>query len=244
MGKRLFVVSDIHGHYRELMQALAGVGFDCENGEHIFVSCGDLFDRGTENVQVYDFVKGLPRKILIRGNHDEMLYQSLRDGCLTEDALENGTGATVRQLLGEDALNGAGEIDTVSYRARIDEILAFCDSMRHYYETEEYVFTHGWLPVIFEGRVPRIDPNWRKASEEAWDTARWLGWHELYDVGATVAEKTIVCGHRPSWLGYMFDDMRDHNCYEIFRGEGLVAIDAGTVRSGAVNVLVVDEHTC
>ena len=37
MSKKLFVVSDVHGHYAELMKALDGVGFDANNENHIFV---------------------------------------------------------------------------------------------------------------------------------------------------------------------------------------------------------------
>ena len=73
MKRKLFVLSDIHGHYSEMKKALDEAGFDPENGSHIFVSCGDLFDRGMENVAVYDFVRGLKHKILIRGNHEDML---------------------------------------------------------------------------------------------------------------------------------------------------------------------------
>lgn len=71
--KRLFVVSDIHGHYTLMKKALDDAGFDENNDNHVFVSCGDLFDRGVENRKVYDFVRRLKRKVLICGNHDERL---------------------------------------------------------------------------------------------------------------------------------------------------------------------------
>ena len=78
MGKILFAVSDIHGHYTALMNALGVAGFDENNENHIFVSCGDLFDRGRENAEVYDFVKKLQRKILIKGNHEDGLVRILK----------------------------------------------------------------------------------------------------------------------------------------------------------------------
>lgn len=37
-----FVTSDIHGFYNELQTALNGAGFDPNNENHIFISCGDL----------------------------------------------------------------------------------------------------------------------------------------------------------------------------------------------------------
>ena len=55
-------------------------GIDKENPEHILVVLGDIFDRGKETLEVYNFLRSLPdeRLILIRGNH-ESLYLSLLD---------------------------------------------------------------------------------------------------------------------------------------------------------------------
>lgn len=241
MARKLFVVSDVHGHASELKKALDGAGFEAENQNHVFVSCGDLFDRGNENADVYEFVKGLERKILIKGNHEDILYKVLTCTSMTEEAVLNGTDMTVAQIFGEKAVDENGYFHKDLYQEKANDLLAFLDSMLNYYKTEKYVFTHGWLPIIFEGRYPKIDPLWRTASEEDWKESRWLEWQQLYSVKATLDGKTIVCGHRPARLGYMFDDRREPDCNEPFYGEGMLAIDAHTVRSGFVNVLVIEE---
>ena len=41
-----FVVSDVHSFYDEMMIALKEKKFNINNDNHIFVSCGDLLDRG------------------------------------------------------------------------------------------------------------------------------------------------------------------------------------------------------
>ena len=46
--KKYFVVSDVHGFYDEMKKALDNAGFDIANPDHIFVSCGDLLDRGRQ----------------------------------------------------------------------------------------------------------------------------------------------------------------------------------------------------
>ncbi|MBQ8432382.1 MAG: metallophosphoesterase [Clostridia bacterium] len=242
MGKKLFVVSDVHGHYTELIKALHLAGFDGENGDHIFLSCGDLFDRGQENPLVYDFVKGLQHKILIRGNHEDMLCRILKRGSLAEHEIKNKTNITVEQLLGDGAADANGCFDTTAHSQKIREILAFVDSMINYYETESYVFTHGWLPIDIVGRRAYIREHWREASEAEWEEARWLEWQQLYAVGAVLAGKTIVCGHRPARLAGAFDPLREPDCSEPFYGDGMIAIDAGTVQSGRVNVLVIEDH--
>ena len=242
MRKKFFIVSDVHGHYQELMTALKNVGYDTENEEHIFVSCGDLFDRGAENDKVYEFVKGLKNKILIKGNHEDILFRVLIGRRMTDDALANGTDITVAQIFGKDAVDGNSHFDKESNKEKTEEMLVFLDSMLNYYESGNYVLTHGWLPIVFESRYPEVNPMWREATDFDWNDARWLEWQQLYGVKATLDGKTIVCGHRPARLGYMFDDRREPDCNEPFYGEGMIAIDAHTVRSGFVNVLVIEEN--
>ena len=46
--KKYFVCGDVHSFYTYLKEALDNAGFDLNNDDHVFVSCGDLFDRGDE----------------------------------------------------------------------------------------------------------------------------------------------------------------------------------------------------
>ena len=70
---KYFVVADVHGFYDKMIKALKDAGFDRDNPEHIFVSLGDLFDRGDQAVKCLEFVMSLnpARRILIRGNHED-----------------------------------------------------------------------------------------------------------------------------------------------------------------------------
>ena len=70
---KLFCVSDIHGFYDEFNQALDDAGFDPWNSEHWLIVCGDVWDRGSQPVEVMRYLNGLPRKILIKGNHESLL---------------------------------------------------------------------------------------------------------------------------------------------------------------------------
>ena len=98
--KTLFCCSDIHSFYYEWLGALNRKNFDINNPDHILVICGDIFDRGDESLEVYRFIKSLPRnrRILIRGNHEILL----RDLCTRRYAenydYTNGTLGTVHQL--------------------------------------------------------------------------------------------------------------------------------------------------
>lgn len=59
---RYFITSDIHGHYTELKQALDNKGFNKD--ADTLVICGDLLDRGKENVKCLQYVNSLPNKVL------------------------------------------------------------------------------------------------------------------------------------------------------------------------------------
>ena len=67
--KKYFVASDIQSFYTPCIKELNKTGFDLNNEEHILIICGDLFDRGSESLKLYEFIKSLPkeRRILIRG---------------------------------------------------------------------------------------------------------------------------------------------------------------------------------
>lgn len=235
----IFAVSDVHGHYTALVRALAEAGFDAENENHVFLSVGDLFDRGEENRKVYEFVKSLPRKILLRGNHEDNLAAILEGGQLEYEDFRNGTAVTVKEFLGEDAIDEYDCIDLEKHAEKIAEIRAFLDSMGDYYEMRNYVFTHGWLPVDIDlkKRTATVREDWRDSSAEDWIDYHWLEWQQLYAVGAMLPGKIIVCGHRPARMGDSFDPMREPQCDDIFYGDGMIVLDAYTVRSGKVNVL-------
>lgn len=240
MKKKIFAVSDVHGHYTQLMEALEAAEFDAEDEQHLFVSCGDLLDRGPENAEVYAFVRGLQRKILIKGNHEDYLSALLKQGGITDTEIHNGTHLTIIQMLGENAVDENGCIERETHGDKIREVTAFLDSMQDYYEAGDYVFTHGWLPITFEGNRPKVSPLWREESPEEWYLAHTLEWQQLYSVNAVLAGKTIVCGHRPARMGDQFDPMREPDCSEPFYGKGMITIDAGTKDSGRVNVLVIE----
>ena len=243
MSRKLFVVSDVHGHFSALSEALYDTGFDRTNEDHIFVSCGDLFDRGSENVHVYDFVRSLERKILLRGNHEDMLREVLAGGKLTNDAKSNSTDITVIDLLGADAIEENENISP-KYAEKSAELVDFIDSMLNFYEEGKYIFTHGWLPHIFEGGYrPAVDPAWREADEAVWKKAHWSQWQQFYRAGALLDGKIIVCGHRPARLGYWYGESRMNDDDTTFFGNGMIAIDTYTVKSGRVNVLVLDGIT-
>lgn len=226
-----FIVSDVHGFFDPMINALDKAGFDQFNPDHIFVSLGDLLDRGSDTISCLTFVNSLPkeRKILIRGNHEVLLRECLDRGFCKNHDIHNGTAITV------------GELCQVSARSN-DEIFAAAKSnsawleyesqLILFYETPNYVFTHAWVPT--EG-------DWRDTSNVLWHSAIWQNGMRLNHEGLNPTNKTVVCGHWYSaWGHYNYEDML-YDDYSPFIEKGIIAIDAMTARSGIVNCIKIED---
>ena len=240
---KLFVVSDIHGHCTLLKKALADAGFDENNETHLLICCGDLFDRGPENRQVYEYIRQIKHKILIMGNHDERLRSILTNGRAEYYELKSGTDGTMEEFFGRGFMDNCGWL-LLGPEGKLfaRELLDFFATMVDYFETKHYVFTHGWLPLNREGYPTVIAENWRTADEAAWHRARISEWLYHYHTPAMLPDKTIVCGHRPTIFATVFDPHRDPKDASIFYGERMIAIDGATYTSKQVNVLVLEEE--
>ncbi len=234
--REIFVVSDIHGHCSLLKEALKNAGFDNENSEHLLVCCGDYFDRGTENFETLKFFERLKHKVLIRGNHEDLLIKLLLSGKIEDHHIMNGTMNTLEEFFGKYFVDPVdNSIDFSGKTGTVDRIFEFIDETVDYFETENYVFVHGWVP---DGCTQSQDL--KDIPKEKWHIARFTRWTEKYNDEPPIKDKTLVCGHMPTFYANMGD--KSKNIYDIFYGNGLIAIDAGTADSKHVNVLVLEDN--
>ena len=232
----IFAVSDIHGCATALIKSLDEAGFDRRNPNHLLIVLGDLFDRGGENRVVLEYLNTVKNKILIRGNHEDILMDSLTSGRVGHLQQINGTLTTLAEFF--TYYNGEAYLDIVeSSGRRVAEMLrTHVDKMYDYFETENYIFVHGWITE------DAGENNFRYATEAKWHRARWDRWHNRYPNFDIPGGKTLVVGHTPCYYGSMFDKSRsDYDC-SIFYGDRLVAIDGAAVSRGAVNVFVTEDE--
>lgn len=246
--KRIFAVSDVHGHCSLMKKALDEAGFEPENDQHLLIFCGDLFDRGRENREVYDFFRKLNNKVLIRGNHDDRLLNIIKNRRASFYDRYNGAENTLKEFFGENCLvpiveDELFELKLPKYGKMASNLRRMILSMIDYYETEHYIFVHGWLPTVTgEKGETLLCPDWRAADEAMWTRARTTEWLNFWGVNDMIPEKTIVCGHRPTRLAAKVDLSRSSADTSIYFGERMIALDAGTVRSGRVNILVIEDE--
>ena len=237
---KIFAVSDIHGHATIFKKALQDAGFDSRNADHLLVCCGDCFDRGTENRAVLEFLQSIPNKVLIRGNHEDMLEQAMWRGSISSMEVYNGTINTLEEFFGVKSIDSNGKL---AMNSRVQtELTDFINQMVDYFETQNYVFTHGWVPLDREWGDLQLRKDWRTASLSAWERGRFTEWNQAYQQRLILPDKTVVCGHRSAQYGSQFDPSRSPYCYDPFYGQKVIAIDGLTIVSKQVNIVVLEDE--
>lgn len=265
---KYYVVADVHGHYTILHDTLERAGFFADPEPHKLIICGDLLDRGAETLEMQAFLISLLRQeqvILIRGNHEDLL-ERLVDDLIAGDTwlLEQGESIHNHNGTWLSALRLA-DMTEAQALARPRELVAkvkqspfwkfVLPACLDYYETEHYVFTHGYIPCKSTTGSTKYAPykgfyfnhGWREADYEDWVNARWYNGMEFVckrDLG--VRDKTVVCGHIHASYGHAnLEERGGENGARAddttFFGDGVIGLDACTVVSGFINCLVVED---
>lgn len=255
--KSYFISSDIHGYYTIWKKALAEAGFNVNNENHVLVVLGDLIDRGLENLECLQFVNSLPedRKILIRGNHEDLVEEAICRGYFKQHDIHNCTHKTVEQVTGVSLDN---ETEALSAMKNNEEWNKYINGCVDYYELGNNIFVHGWIPCDTLDDIFFYDPEWREGD---WQSARWYNGMLMWGEGIVEENKTIWCGHWHTSWGHanLHDDgveflqrietfyidpdtgkTEPHVNNNTFKDEGIVALDACTVISNKVNVEVIE----
>lgn len=248
---KFFVISDIHGFYDQMIEALNEAGFDKDNPDHVLVSLGDNFDRGSCNTKVLIFLKSIKNKVLVKGNHETLLVECCKRGFPLQHDFGNGTVKTIKEL---GCARDGYPFEECCERT-LERTKDFINQMVPYFETKNHIFVHSY-PVLkccddmprhyTRGRVFEYDPNWRNATKEQWEDAMWGNPFELHMIHGKHFDKTIVCGHWDTswaWCRYNGDPDTDMSeCFDPYYMDGLIGIDAMTGYSGIVNVLVFEDE--
>lgn len=253
-----FVISDVHGFYDEMIEALDKAGYDKDNKNHILISLGDLCDRGPKNRECLDFINSIPEenKILITGNHEDLMEAAIVRGYFESHDRHNMTDDTVRQCVNMDGQ--LKDEEQVLCEMRFYEPWnKYVSSCIDYYETEKYVFVHSFIPYFTEEEKLFLDlteeeiNDWRNGG---WYDARWGNPFKAWQEGKNITGKTIVCGHwHTSWAhskihhkGFEWNNpllgLDNAACFDIFKDDGIIGIDACTTYSHKVNVLKIGKQ--
>lgn len=267
---KYFVFSDVHGYYSILKKTLKKAGFDEKNENHMLISIGDNFDRGPENYKMFLFLKRMKKKnkiILIRGNHEDLFVDMMLRNQIIDIDIHNGTYDTLNEfyklLLKENGMNAPKYgFHEIYQKLKSKGFFKLIFEMEDYYETENYIFTHGFIPVNMDGPKSyyssnfEYNPNWRDLTKYDFKDSRWLnGIMMSMKFNISEPNKKIVVGHYHSSYGnvrkdmgpgftekeYRYNEFSKKEYFKPYEDENIIAIDAYTHYSKIINVLVIED---
>ena len=226
---KYFVFSDIHSCLNELKVALIKAGYNANGNDHKLLFLGDAFDKGHQHYETYLFLKNNienNKLIWIKGNHEHFLLRSLDKG-KTSDYTKD----TIRDIaigLDSKAVNYSdSECIKVLKDNGVDKFII--ENTINYFETNNYVFTHGTIPFNTDNTY---DANWRNRNNKEWYRYITTGYKKLVDNNIKIPNKTLVCGHQ--YCGIKKDA-------KPFITDGLIAIDDNCHKTGIMNVIVIED---
>jgi len=126
-----FVIGDIHGSNKALLQVLEKSGFDKESD--LLISLGDVADGWNEVPECVDTLLSIKNLVAIRGNHDVWCYDWFEMGATPLIWTQQGGKATL------DAYVRTGKMTEDSHKA------FWKDQVDWYIDDENRLFIHaGW----------------------------------------------------------------------------------------------------
>lgn len=218
----LFVISDIHGMYKQFEQILKHW-----DGESQLVILGDMIDRGEQSYEVVQRIMALqqqhPEKVVVmKGNHEDLLMYYV-DGVMKDPTpfLVNGGLEMLRSFiadLDEAATEKNAEILKTEFAAEIE----FLRNARHYYQFGNLLLTHAGFDSSLE--------NWQETSSQDF---LWIRNHYNEENKTGLIN---IFGHTPTRNMHEVDDIWMSPC------GSYIGIDGGCAYGGQLNALLISEQ--
>ncbi len=246
---KFYILSDVHGFYKEMREALDRAGFDPNDDNSWLISLGDEMDRGPEPEGVINYIMNLPRAIWVKGNHQTLMEDLITRGYPRSHDWHNGTMQSVLSL----APNAKIQSDT--FAIAYEKTKPFFDKAVNYFELDKYILVHSFVPLVNEDGLPTyytrnknfsFNPDWRNASDEEWRDAMWGNPFDLAMKGLNQTGKILIFGHfhcsYPRSILNGESEFGDDADFSIYYGNGYIGIDACTAYSDRVNCLVIEDN--
>lgn len=254
---KYFIFADPHGNYEALLSALNERGYDKANPDHQLIGLGDYFGRAmqskTDCVNIWKYLKSeehANKPICLRGNHESILINAIHRRTLTETDIFNGehnTFASFADVYPNQMKYDCQRQFEVCKRMFNCGFMNWLENLPWYYETDNYVFVHGFVPVdsYFNG------VSLKQLTDDDWDELSWsktpMCIRTMDDMGINinrVAGKTIVFGHwRAKELNEKFLYKWEPEDGDIYFDEDrkLIGLDCITVLSHKVGCIVLED---
>lgn len=223
--EKIFAIGDIHGQITMFKEMLEH--WDEEKEQLLLV--GDLGDRGENPKACFELARKLVEEqgaICLRGNHEEMLIDFLKNPRLmAADYDMNGGGVTIQSFLETDISGIDANELAASLKTKEPWLVPFLESLPLKYEWEKYVFAHAGVDLTID--------DWRDSTPENFVWIR----EGFYDQ-PNHTDKTFVFGHTVTAM--LHGDNRNTDIWT--DNDGKFGIDGGAVYGGTLHGVVFDKN--
>lgn len=221
----LFVISDIHGHYKQFEKLL-----NIWNKKDKLVFLGDLIDRGPDSLRVIKKVMALKDTYgelvtFIKGNHEDMLLNYLQNPIeKREHYYINGGKETMTSFLSPlSTIHFESNEEEAQYvLSYYDQQLQFLSEAPLYHIIGDVLFTHAGYNSQFDTLKQTTDRDFI-----------WIRKHYL---NKNITPFINVFGHTPTKY------IHDSNDIWVSKDKRYIAIDGGCYMSGQLNAVLLSQN--
>ncbi len=182
--KFTFAIPDVHGNYDVMRVALQAIENYADEGTIVFT--GDYVDRGHQSKEVIQCLIDGPnypdkwKWVVLKGNHEEMLFMAVAYGALIHNWLKNGGHNTLLSYGYTDHLTGNfSKLKDALPQSHLD----FIKDLPYVYQEEHRVFVHAYLD------------NEEELDSQDREKMVWHRVNDTFDVG--YKNRHVVHGHDP-----------------------------------------------
>ena len=190
MASRTFVLSDLHGHYKILLEMLKKIKFTDEDELYIL---GDCNDRGLSSMKIYEYIADHDNIHLLKGNHELMMRDAFNEECKPSPDWRlwksNGGEKTLDSykpyVITEDM---SEEEEMSAWKSFYKKMIDFVNSCPSYIEKKindtQFILVHaGFNPM-------------KQLEEQDEEDCAWM--REWFYMSPGMKDKMIIFGHTPT----------------------------------------------
>lgn len=219
--RRVWVIGDIHGAAKALLQVIERSGADIEND--LFIVLGDVTDGWPEVPESIEILLSIKNLIYITGNHD----------IWAREFLVNPTDPQVSVIRNHymSWYSQGGQATADAYKRRPELLSKHVDflnkSLPYYVDDQNRLFIHG-------GYDPKVPIEDQTEFDIAWDRRLWDGVYRGRQLGITYDE--VYIGHTPTIRYTQNDGSHKHplNYGKVWN------LDTGGAYTGKLTIMDID----
>ena len=218
---RKFVLGDVHGGYKSMMQVFERSGIDYKND--LIISVGDICDGWPEVPECFEELFKFENFKYMLGNHDDWTLMWM-NGKFNFNSMSDMQARSWLAHGGEATLSAYTNEKNYDFLKKHKEFLEN-EAMLYYVDDENRWFSHaGWDPLTSK----------QVKNDYIWSRDFWRG---MYD-GRNFAKdyEQVFIGHTPT---INFPDNK-HDCREPIHRKNVWNVDTGACYTGRVTLMDID----